>query len=495
MDNPREKQLRVLVLEDDNSLAEDMCSALESAFKKRTTPHEYAEYQLRIDVIAYSQALAGKLKERHYHFLSLDLRVPIVPGAPLGSEPVGFDEYEAFVEDAHMGAYKPICPGAVLTQYGAFHVGTAQRAGRSGLEFWGKSAADVSADADPPRLDPELWAEFVLERLLPYSTAMHHVLHLLSPLLPRALARLCDQLLPYCVSVKQLKKIKSIQNAREENRDALLAAFRLGELCKEWLFSLTAAHLNMLNALPSEVSDFAKGAGEIKSAVDIQALKEQYLETMLLRMVELHRQGNVKEPAYTYGRFFSHLDVVPEAENKYLEFVNGLKILRKTRNKLAHQDLKPPYEQLWQEISIPLRRVLDALALLGSFPLVTQVRAVAPGYVQASRFDAVNTMAQTFPVERIGTLDARSPDAHFDPRQVYALWPTPSGGLGLVPLWPWVALLRPNHEPELVTYLYAGRNPKGFPLGLECDHWTVQTFAGGETATDWRSGLEGARGG
>lgn len=501
MDNPKDKQLRVLVLEDNDRLADRMTEAFEKILKTRNAAGQaFAGYQLQIDRISYSQALSGKLKQRHYHFLSLDLRVPIVLGAPIGSEPQGLEEYLAFLQKTHMGTYNPICSGVVLSQFGPEHVGAALRAGRAELEFWSKAAGqdDVSPEADPPRVNPELWAEFVLDRLLPYSSAMHHVLHQLSPLLPRALAHLCDQLLPYCVSTEQLRNaaaVRRTQSGREQSRDALLAACRLGEMCKEWLFSLTTAHLSALNALPSEVSDFASGAGKTKSAVEVQELKERYLEIMLLRMVELYRHGGDTESAYAYGRFFSHLDVVPEAENKYLGLVRGLAILRQTRNEAVHQINNPPYDKLWQKIAIPLRRVLDALALLGSFPLVTQARVVAPGHVQACRFDAANTMAQTFPVERIGTLDARSSEAHLDPTQVYALWPTPSGGLGLILLWPWVARMRANNEPDLMTYLYAGRNPKGLPLGLECDRWTVQTFAGGEAATAWRSDLEGVRGG
>ncbi|HZX30797.1 MAG TPA: hypothetical protein VFF03_05550 [Rhodocyclaceae bacterium] len=387
--------------------------------------------------------------------------------------------------------YSQLCPATIFTQHSINDISSAHRAGKAGIEFWSKAAGgqDVDTRASLPRLNADAWADFVAARLRPYSAAQHRALEQLSPLLPRALAHLCDQLAAVCVPADKLRDERiatRIKNDRDDSRDALWTACRLGEMTKELLFALVAGFCAQQGDLPEEVAAFAAG-GATRSATEVQQIKEDYLQTMLLRLAS----GDGKAGPYACGRFFSHLDVVAGAKQTQIEFIQGgLKVLRQARNRLAHRQVSPPFDQEWAEIAIALRRVMDALAFFGSFGLLARCRLVSPGHLQASRFDAVNSVLQTLAVERIGLFPPDPSRAELDPRQLYALWPSAAGSVGLIPLWPWVARLRSNGDEALRTYFYVGRNGKGAPLGLELDTWEVETFSQGENAGRWRQALD-----
>ena len=493
MDSPKLKRIRILVLEDAPLEAERRRIAILREFARRggTPGSELEGIEPKIIEVDHGNALGVALKGDHFHYLILDLRVPDEPGGDLTTEPVGLSKYVEFLDANAFSPYRPYCAGSVLTQYSSVHAGAANRAGDVSLEFWQKAAGDSGPGADAPRLGDEDVARFVVDRVVPYSVATYEALTQLSPDMPRHLARLCDALSAVCVSKKALianpaAAALHARDRRAQDREALLDACRLGERCKEWMFTIVAAHLSLHAALPAGVRELAQTTN--LSGIESQKLKEDLLEQMLLALISLF---NDRGPSlgFDYTRFFSHLDLVTEAKNIGIEFVRGLRELRQVRNDLSHKSMEPPFDAQWKRIAIPLQRVLDAMAMLGSFALVTQVRQPAPGFIQAQRFDAVSTRADTVGVERVGMADARSRSIHIDPRQVHMLWPASGGGLGLVPLWPWVARVPQANDSRLATYFYAGRNDKGHVLGLEAEGWEARTFRDGDVAMAWHDAL------
>jgi hypothetical protein len=78
-----------------------------------------------------------------------------------------------------------------------------------------------------------------------------------------------------------------------------------------------------------------------------------------------------------------------------------------------------------------------------------------------------------------------------DVRQIYALWPLAGGGLGLIPLSPWLHRWQLDSSDPMKAYFYAGRNQKGLAIGIETNTWSISESNLQHSETQiWHQALE-----
>ncbi len=472
MSSPKLKQLRVLLLEDSEGWFDPQIEAIKLQFLEQ---FDNKMYELNIIHAAYLADIPKKALTQHFHFLSIDLRMPMYPGGTM--------DYRTGLDEIVRLPISSTCLGAVLTAFSQKHPAKAKLAGRRSFEFWVKAAADRNLDVDAPILDAPDWAKFVLFRLQEYGPSTHFQLECLKQKLPHAIASACNSVQASCIpylwyeevqpenplNTVQRQVLLEAKNRRDIDKDSLIQACRLGEFCKEWVFSSLAGLLNSAQALPTSVQKFAI-SGDIDNGIDKQQLKENLIHDMLIHLYRLSQDEDNKEfGEYDLQRLFSHLDIPLGIDLRQLEFVNALKTLRQKRNELAHQNIEPPFEEHWQEIAVPLRRVLDALSFFYSYGIVTQTRKLNSYSVHAERFEAQAKDAKTYDIEFVGNVPLVRAQVHV--RQIYAFWPLAGGGMGLIPLSPWLHCWKLNAQAAVQAHFYAGRNVKGLPLGIEADTW------------------------
>ena len=523
------KTLRILLLEDEVVQAGRVVEAIAREFDRRVKDNEFQNCQLVVFHIIAASELIDRLFDETFNFLILDLRVPKFPGEALTAEPLGLTTLERLRYEFGPLSSLGLTSGAVLTHFAKEHWDVKSKASRDGFEFWQKAAGDADPSLPVPSLDSELVARFVLDRLQDYGPAMHSACRALEECLPTPMAGLCEPVGAMCVSAaawisaqgdtaKQRGLLNLAAGRRLADRQGLAAVCQLGELAREWLWVVAAAHLTLNAKLPRALANFAvSGNGIGDDGVHQPALKERLLDIALLAMANWAATDR-GDGAWPCQRVLSHLEVELTSGETGSAIVAALRSLRQLDSRLAGQRLQDDDGSLpgvvdaarsssrefaadckhsasvmaagWSEAILPLRRILDGLSLFNTHALVTRLQLIAPGYVQAHRFKAARPVEAQIGVQRIGNEDAKELGLKGDPQQLYLVWPRRNGRADLLPLWPWVARIPSRQSGELKTYFFAGRDKNGFPIGLEVGELAEETFSSGQDACRWRQTLD-----
>lgn len=453
-------ELRVLVLEDEVPVSALMRKHLEDLFtsdRGRATKKGATPGWMRLNCGAatnladFSNAIAGQ----HFHFASLDLRVPRSAGGPVLAETAGLQAYEAARNAT------PCLPASVYTQFTKDHLASLLVAGNLNVQYWQKAAADKNEQAEVPVLEPPQWAERVRHCLRPYGAAQRHVLESAVPYLPRMLAEPVDELKSACANWSKSHLGPSEFQHAERWRldhafDGLWTLCRLSEQCKEWLWNLLAARVCWgpadgvpMALLRKELSDLAQRGWGGKDSIDQQALKERQLNHFI---VALGKGADASNP-----RLLSHLGG-NEMEGGDVPVVSAFKALRLLRNRIAHQNRGMDYTQEWEKVSLPFHRLLDLLAYFAAYPLLCDVQHLTDGFYNARMLDTLLSRSVDCKVK--GLWDAEPGDRPAS-RQVYAVWPEKPDQPMLLSLSPWVDR-RPGASGAVWdTFFYVGRSAQG----------------------------------
>ena len=353
-------ELRVLVLEDEVPVSVLMRKHLEDLFapdrgkvaKKGATPG-----WMRLNCVAalnladFSNAIASQ----HFHFASLDLRVPRSAGGPVLADTAGLQAYQAAQHAM------PCLPASVYTQFTKDHLASLLVAGNLSVQYWQKAAADKDERAEMPVLEPSQWAERVRHCLRPYGAALRHVLESAVPCLPKVLAEPVNALKSACANwSKGHLSTSEFQHAErwrlDHAFDGLWTLCRLSEQCKEWLWNLLAARVcwgpvngNAMTVLRKELADLAQKGWAGKDSIDQQALKERQLNHFILA---LGKGAGASNP-----RLLSHLGG-NEVEGGDVPMVSAFKAFRLLRNRMAHQNRGMDYTQEWEKVSFSCWKLL-----------------------------------------------------------------------------------------------------------------------------------------
>ena len=461
-------QIRVLVLEDEIPLIKDMRDAFQtlqrdfSAHPKALVP----DLKLALSLTQFRELMTNK----HYHFTSLDLRVPSEPDGLLQSDTTSLATFEAIREDNRVTA------AAVYTQFSVEHQESLRHSERLNMAYWRKSAADASPNIDPPILTVNQWAERVCEWITPYGPSQRHVLHQSTMLLPKPMAEVCTTLVNACAKedIKHLSGSGAAlaQGWRDANqKEGLQAICRLSELVKEWLWALLAARVcmgpstgPMMQAQREAIQNVGRHGWADGDAIESQSLKETQLNDLIALLDEGGDQVNPRLKQHLGGcKRYNHQGDVP--------FVAALKTIRQTRNRLAHFNPNLDFSHEWAELALPFWRVLDVVAYFATFPMITEVHKQADGVYLTKLLDPVLASSKD---RKLSGEWASANGQLLTRNDVYAVWPESVEKPMLLPLSPWVDR-RKNSNGDWATYLYMGRTSQRKVRDLDAYSWRPET--------------------
>ena len=498
--NQPKKIFRILLLEDELTQARRIVEAVEDSFTSGAASlGEFAECRLAVTRLMTVSELGEPLFTEHFHFLILDLRVPMFAGDALTAEPVGLASTMSLLSKYSQMRLTVKTSGAVLTQLTQARSEVSSEAESSGLECWEKAAGDADETLLVPRLNSEMVARFVLGRLQHFGPAMHSSCTALAECIPKPAAALCVGIAPVCVSAqawrdtrgnapRQQGLLDAMKGQRRVALSSLMGVCRLAEMTGAWLLALVAARIAVSDAPAMALADFAGGRTHCHRHE--RSWQSQALMTVSIQeLMQVAAQDNGQR-GFQCQRLFSHLEVNPIGGDTEFAFVEALHRLRALRNDWRGAESADNLDAEWSEAILPLRRVLDGLLLFSSHTLVSRLQVVAPGYLRMQRFDSVRPMEAQISVVRVGNEDSQGDELEADPQQVYVLWPRRDGRADLLPLWPWVARLSLTKEGPLQTYFYVGRDESGDPIGLEIGLSAKETFSEGSDAARWRQALD-----
>lgn len=464
--------INLLVLEDDESMQEAMKRGLEKV------KSELQKKKLRIlpRWITHSGVLPSELQSRLFHFASLDLRVPNVPNGILLSEQDGLKHFLSHRKIA------PLTHVALMTMYAPDYLGAIEKAGRHHYELWRKAINENESDTKimPPVLTFDQWAERVLKQLEDYGRAQAFAWGAAKAMLPGYL-RSCARELELCCEnpwTDPARDAKAARTHRVRSHHGLEYAFDLAEQVQNWLWVILCAYLaaRAPSRLPDSVARVLRSApGDERPVEERRSDKEMQLGELCAQVLGLAKSMGEEPPLLLTQLGCS------EKEHGATRFINALRLMRERRNTLTHEAKEGSYGSMWDDIALSLRWMLNVVAYLCAYPIVTELEALGSGNFRARRLgvDRSSSSSEEWSVSH-GVLRATGTDdvdASPDYEQAYALWPVQHGQLALVPLWPLIELRYNSDTKARETFLYLMRDAHKRPRDLNIDtlKWVTQT--------------------
>lgn len=455
--------LWILILEDHPAIQEAMKAAM--AAVESNLPEK--KLRLRLRWIDHSDALVEQLQGQLFHFASLDLRVPKTVRGVLSPESNALPVF------LNHKASAPLTAVTVMTQYAGEYLDAVQRAGLFHMELWHKAlnTSDSKINAKPPSFTFPQWAQAIVQRLGDFGPAQAHAWNQASLRLPgvmgthaAALSLCCENLVGE--NQRTILDAANYRNHKEKGRAALEGAFELAEQMQSWLWAVLASYLSVIapTHIPASVAKVLRNGPIDKRPVEERRVDKEAQLGELCNACLHQSSGSNAVPLLLRQLGCDHDD--PDAST----FINALRLLREHRNTLVHQAKVLSVKEMWGEIAMPLRRLLNAIAYLCAYPVVTEVERQGLNQCRARRLVA-SGHSQGIEEWRIaqGMLGQSAPDEPADYQRAYALWPVAPGELGLLPLWPLVDLRYNATAKRTEGFLYAMRDQHKRPRDVNID--------------------------